>query len=96
MITFGHYEQNGLLETDSEPIEWIVLAHNAEGNQSLLISRYVLDQRCYNRSLKKVAWSDCTLRTWLNEEFLPSAFTADEQQCIIYQTVNNDRTEGNP
>ena len=37
----------------------------------------------YHTSLKEVGWSDCTLRTFLNETFFENAFSAKEQSLIL-------------
>ena len=37
-----------------------------------------------------VTWATCTLRTWLNDTFLNTAFTSAEQAAIKNTTVVND------
>ena len=44
-VTFGHYEQDGDLENGDEPIHWLVLER--DGDETLLISRDILDAREY-------------------------------------------------
>ena len=60
-----------------EPIEWIVLANDS--NRAMLISRYGLDMRTYNTNWTNVTWQTCTLRKWLNGDFLNTAFSDEEQ-----------------
>ena len=89
IITFGHYEQDNDLSNGKEPIEWIVL--ECKGDTAVLLSKYGLDVRAYNTSWSDVTWEECTLRTWLNGEFLNSAFTAEEQRQLETVTVTADK-----
>ena len=92
IITFGYYPQ--MAEgTDQTPIEWRVLDYDAENNRALLISRYGLDAQPYNTSYNYVTWEKCTLRTWLNETFLNTAFTAREKAAILTTDVDNGRSQ---
>ena len=91
-ITFGHYEQDNNTGNGKEPIEWLVL--EVRGDQALVISRYGLDVRPYNRNYDKVTWETCSLRKWLNGEFLNDAFNPGEQKAIIMTTVDNSNSQG--
>lgn len=84
-ITFGCYEQDGNYSNGTEDIEWIVLAKDS--NRLLVISRYALDAKPYNTSCTEVTWETCTLRKWLNNEFLNTAFTEVESSMIPTVTV---------
>ena len=75
-IIMGEYPQNCGLK--KEPIEWIVLKE--EEQRCLCISKYLLDCKPYHDFSKNVTWQDCTLRNWLNHEFLMSAFSAEERE----------------
>ena len=90
-VTFGHYEQDNL-NNGKEPIEWLVLAK--DGNHALLISRYNLDTHPYHDENASVTWETCSLRKWLNNDFLNDAFTQEEQQFILYTVVDNSRSQG--
>lgn len=85
-VTWGVYPQTESFE-DSTPIEWIVL--DVRGNQTLLLSRYGLDVQPYNTELVQTTWEACTLRAWLNETFINTAFTQEEQQAILTTEVDN-------
>ena len=39
-------------------------------------------------------WEKCTLRSWLNGEFLQSAFSAKEQAAILMTAVDNSASQG--
>lgn len=79
-ITFGHYEQDNNLENGQEEIEWLVL--KVEEGRALVISKYALDCQPYHTDHRKVTWDNCSLRTWLNREFLQTAFTPLEAAMI--------------
>ena len=71
---FGGFYQD---DTNSEkPIEWIIL--KKQGNKLLALSKYALIVKAYNDKEESTAWSDCSLRRYLNNEFLKSAFTNNE------------------
>jgi len=88
IVTFGHYEQDNNTSNGKEPVKWIVLA--MEGSKFFLVSEKNLDCKPYNNASEAVTWETCTLRAWLNNEFLNAAFTVDEQRVIINQTSTND------
>ncbi len=90
-VTFGHYEQDNI-NNGKEPIEWLVLT--VQGNYALLISRYNLDTQPYHTENASVTWETCSLREWLNDDFLNNAFTAEEQQFIPYIMVDNSQSQG--
>ena len=92
-ITFGHYPQTSS-GTDSTPIEWLVLDVDTENNTALVISKYGLDAKPYNTEYANVTWETCSLRTWLNNEFMNKAFTAAEQAAILTTTVDNSSSQG--
>lgn len=88
VVTFGSYPQTQS-GTDNTPIEWQVL--DIQDGKALLISKYALDCQPYNVSGMAVTWETCSLRTWLNETFLNSAFRSDEAGMILKTTVTADQ-----
>ena len=86
IITFGHYPQTAE-GTDETPIEWLVLDMR-DGNV-LLFSRYGLDCQPYNSKKVNTTWEECSLRAWLNEEFLNKAFNSQEREQILEIEVDN-------
>ena len=74
-ILFGNYEQDSNVENGSESIQWILLDDN--GDSCLLLSRYILDYKDFNDTTiaKATSWGNSTLREWLNNDFINSAFT---------------------
>ncbi len=88
-VFFGSYEQDNNTSNGKEDIEWLVL--EVENGKALVISKYALDCKRYNTSYTSVTWETCTLRTWLNNDFISSAFLADEKAMIPTVTVSADR-----
>ena len=70
-----------------EPIEWMVLAK--EGNKALLISKYAIDCKRYNEKNASITWESSTIRKWLNDEFINTAFNSSEQDKIQLSLVQN-------
>ena len=93
-IVFGAYEQDGDLTNGPEPIEWEVF--NSDSNGTLLVSRYVIDAKPYNEvQSKDITWETCTLRKWLNDDFMNKAFTVGEQGCIRSASISTPANRNN-
>ena len=56
----------------------------------LVVSRYALDSRPYNAEYTDVTWETCSLRAWLNNDFLNAAFSGEEQEHIPEVTIANE------
>lgn len=86
----GYYDWSGKSYAyfKFEPIKWRVLS-NKKGTV-LLMSEYGLDDRKYNFEYVDITWADCTLRSWLNSDFLTSAFNAKERKLIKTAKVKNN------
>ncbi|MBR4236172.1 MAG: fibronectin type III domain-containing protein [Clostridia bacterium] len=92
IVTFGAYEQDNNTSNGKEPIEWEVL--NVESDSTcLLISRYALDCRPYNKDRKDVTWETCSLRSWLKNTFYNNAFNTSERGKIV---VTKNKNANNP
>ena len=88
-VQWGRYEQDGDSSNGAEVIEWLVLANN--GDTATLISKYGLDARAYSTNMQNVTWENCSLRSWLNGEFLNAAFSAVERSILETVTVTADK-----
>ena len=93
IITFGTYPQTKE-GNDQTPIEWIVLDYDETNHKALVLSRYGLDRVLYYKDFSAITWEKCTLRTWLNGEFLNKAFSAAEQSAILITPVDNSSGQG--
>ena len=84
-ITFG-------LDSNSEPIEWIVL--EKEGNKALLLSKFLLASDNYNDEWVDITWENCTCRKWLNSDFMGQIFSKKEQNSILTtDVINSDNAQ---
>ena len=94
VITFGCYHQTAA-GTDRTPIEWIVL--DVQEEKALVISKYALDYQPYHADMgdTNATWETCTLRAWLNGDFLQDAFSTEEQAAILTTIVDNSAAQGN-
>ena len=88
-IIFGAYEQDNKTSNGKEDIEWLVL--EVKDGKALVISKYALDHKPYNTSETDVTWETCTLRKWLNNDFINAAFSAEEKAMIPTVTVSADK-----
>lgn len=89
IVYFGTYELDNDTSNGKENIEWLVLAK--ENNRILVISDKALDRQPYNSSRTRVTWETCTLRKWLNNDFINAAFYAEERAKIPTITVSADK-----
>ncbi len=88
-IIFGSYEQDNNTANGKEEIEWLVLEVNDK--KALVVSKYALDCKKYNLNHTDSTWETCFLRSWLNKDFINSAFSADEKSMIPTVTVSADK-----
>ena len=79
LVYYGRYaEQQG----DPEPIEWIVL--DKQDDKLLLITRDCLLRAPFNEERGGAgSFSESTLKTYLNSEFISEAFTEKESDNLI-------------
>lgn len=80
-VTLGHY--------DGRPIRWRVV--DQRGKMRLLLAEEIVTRRPYHYTVEDATWQTCTLRKWLNDEFLHTAFDKREQLRIVPSRVRNLR-----
>lgn len=103
-VTFGIQKDN-FLGIAKEPIEWIVLAR--EEGKALLMTKYIIDCKPFDyvdieklndtseetkNNYKNVTWESCSLRKWLNSEFIESSFSAEEKKHIAETVIVDTKT----
>jgi len=66
--------------------DWRVL--DVQNNKALIITENVIERIPYDVKYKAVTWETCTIREYLNGEFLQK-FTAEEQRHIAETRVSN-------
>ncbi len=91
-VIFGTYPQTAA-GNDQTPIEWIVLDYDKTNHKVLLLSRYALEDKPYNMEETNITWETCTLRSWLNSEFMDKAFSMEEQSAILTTAVDNSQAQ---
>lgn len=84
-LEFGTYQ--------GEVITWEVLA--VESGRALVITKDIIDTKPYNDSSTDVTWETCTLRAWLNNDFIGSTFTSNEKSRIIDTELVNQSNLNN-
>lgn len=72
-----------------ERIKWRVLQN--DGSTLFVLADLALDCRRYYEPEGPITWEDCELRSWLNDFFYRTAFSSQEQEAIVEQTVVNDK-----
>ena len=89
IVILGSYEQDNNLSNGPEPIEWQVIG--TRDGHTLLLSKYALDCKRYNESDVDITWENCTLRSWLNNDFYNKAFSASDREKIV--TAHNENPD---
>lgn len=86
-IYFGTYQQSsdGSGGYSKEPVKWQVLSN--EEDKLLLFADTILDIKDYNDERdetpgRNIYWSECSLREWLNGDFVDAAFSENEKMAI--------------
>ena len=67
--------------------KWRVL--EVQADRALIVSLIIFEKLPYNNENTDVTWETCTLRKYLNGEFL-QRFTAEEQSKIIEVNITNN------
>lgn len=79
IVRLGTYPQGA--DGERRPIEWTVM--EVLEHKALLLSKYILDIKPFDMERESIFWNSCSLRTWLNHDFLKRAFTDDELEQIV-------------
>jgi len=89
LCVFGERQLDNTPE--SEKMVWVILAK--EDNKIFVISRYLLPQaKAFNEAWNTyttATWDNCSLRTWLNGEFMTETFNGEQQSAILYTQLDN-------
>ena len=72
-----------------QPIKWRVV--KIRGTQATLLADRMPDCRPFHSHDEDTDWSRCSLRLWLNGEFVLRAFNEEEREAIIETANDNDR-----
>ena len=88
-VYFGKYPYDK--DGNAQKIQWRVL--DKKENSLLLLTEYGIDVKQYHEKNENITWEDCTLRRWLNGEFLNKAFFDFEKKLIQRTNVDNGQAE---
>lgn len=92
-LRFGTYEQDNNTANSVETIEWLVLER--DGNDLVLISKYILEATYYHGSKVNTTWAESDMRAYLNNWFYITAFDEMQRQIILKSTLTTpDSTNG--
>lgn len=80
-ISYYNWSDGGYRYFKYEPIIWRVLENN--NGELTLLSEYCLDCQIVGESDDKISWENSSLRQWLNNNFINTAITKNNQRQII-------------
>ena len=83
-IYLGSYPQSDP-SAEKEVLQWVIL--DIQDGKALITTRNAISAKPFHQNFKETAWETCTLRSWLNQDFLNAAFTEEEQARIATVTV---------
>lgn len=86
--TFFYGSYNG------QPISWKVL--RIQDCKILVITTHIVCEMPYHQTWVGITWSECTLRKWLNNDFINGNFTQAERARILPSKLNNDNNFTTP
>ncbi len=77
--------------SEKEGILWQILDYDEENKKILLLSKFILCYKPYQDKdgLELLDWEHCSLRKWLNEEFIQLAFSEAERKLIKPTNIVN-------
>lgn len=71
-------------------LSWRVV--DERGRMRLLFAEADVSHRAYHDELRDTSWGQCSLRQWLNHDFLEQFFTPQERARMISSVVRNRRS----
>lgn len=79
-VSFGTWE--------GKPIRWRVV--DSSGKMRMLLAEDVVLEAPYNTLRMDVYWQTCSLRSWLNREFIQQAFSREQRMLLINTRRTNE------
>lgn len=76
---------------DGRDLTWRVLEER--GNMRLLVANEIVSVGPYQQLYIDTYWESASLRKWLNQEFLKSAFSSEEQRTILSTRIETPANE---
>ncbi|MBR4462904.1 MAG: hypothetical protein IKS51_10025 [Erysipelotrichaceae bacterium] len=92
LVCLGNYDTYPYNE-ETEPLYWRVISK--QDGKLLILCDKLIDSFSFNynpelKDLDKVTWENCSLREFLNNEFLEMMFT-EEERALVQTTVNENK-----
>ncbi len=91
-VAFGSYYQQNKNSSDMDPIIWIVM--DVQDGKLFLISQYGLEKMAFHTRSDGSTWYESAVRDWLNNAFLRTAFSYEEQEAIQLTDVDLSASQG--
>ncbi|MCI8448018.1 MAG: hypothetical protein HFH30_06400 [Eubacterium sp.] len=85
----GNFASGGYRYFKWQRIRWRVL--QSEQDTLMLMADLCLDCKDYNTRRQIISWETSSIRKWLNDTFINSAFNGSEKNSIVEKTVENDK-----
>ena len=77
-VAFGSYAPGS---GNPEPVEWLVLER--KGNVVTMITQYLIDAKAFEETGEPRTWEACSLRKWLNGDFISRTFSDAERNALL-------------
>lgn len=87
IISFGKYPN--INSEKFEDLRWKVL--DKKGDKLLLITQDCIDGKLFDDTGMSAKWSNCSLRKWLNNDFLHTAFDTKEIAKIVLTSIDSEQ-----
>ena len=84
-LRYGAFPQGS--KGEIQPLMWRVLA--VEKDKALIITEQLIDTMQYNSFSDDITWEQCSLRFWLNNTFITSAFGGSLPRRVMVTTNDN-------
>ena len=75
-----------------EPITWTIVSKDTANNQVLILCDMVIDAQKYGNNTSGAhdnSYENSTIRAWLNNEFIKTAFSDLQKDVVLTTTVSN-------
>ncbi len=85
IVEFGRYPQG--IGGEIQPLRWRVL--EVQDETVLLLTEKCIELLPYNDECVPITWETCTLRSWMNGDFIRKAFSKVEQEALAVSDISN-------
>ena len=86
--SYNGYTKGNVYWFKYDPISWTILEENTTAKKALVICDMIIDAQTYDVTCDN-NYEESTIRTWLNETFLNTAFNELQKGVILVTEVDN-------